>query len=674
MATMYTGAHNWDAADVPPTPSSSTSSPTAHSRSGRRKALLIGIRGTANASADYPELKGSHQDVAEVRELLVDCYGYTPHDITILVDDGVQEHTQPTRKNILQAIRDLVKDARAGDRFCFHYCGHSTQIQGRKETEEDGMDECIIPIDSDGKTNLIVDNELHATLVAPLPLGTHLVAVLDTCHSGSLLDLPHSRCNRVFVPWIERVRHASGEARYRVARANARLVSLRFKPFSPNTRTRNDQAESSRQSELEAVQSPSSSRAATRRAPTLLLARRSEIALTLVGTADPVEHHEPGARAASESLNRTETKSGSKRQPRRTVTYCASTSASAKEMRKLSAGQKENLDGDSEARMQKRTLSAKARKGLKLVIPGASGKGKEKESHASTTTEKNMAKALDALPGTFWEDARQTTSPVAMFCAGWCRDLADFRMPGRDGESAGHEITETVDENTETVGDVRQTDNEHGTEKGGNRRDGDVKADVLSLASCEDAQITWEDEQGRSMTSALVQILRRDPTQSVQEVLVQISHAMYNKAFTRHASARAYKARRTSMAKRAERELARLERNTDASKSAPTSPRAPAPAHNADAPVPKSRRVSVPSKLHINTATQNKGMTPTPQKTQTSTPTTPRTPATSRLQTIARLKALAVNMRQSAGFDMDAIESSELASGRPVDMRRQWRM
>ncbi|KAJ6607838.1 hypothetical protein B0H10DRAFT_2069980 [Mycena sp. CBHHK59/15] len=46
-----------------------------------------------------------------------------------------------------------------------------------------------------------VDNELHAVLVAPLPVGSHLVAVIDACHSGSLLDLQHYRCNRVFVPW-----------------------------------------------------------------------------------------------------------------------------------------------------------------------------------------------------------------------------------------------------------------------------------------------------------------------------------------------------------------------------------------------------------------------------------------------------------------------------------------
>jgi hypothetical protein len=62
------------------------------------------------------------------------------------------------------------------------------------------MDEMIIPVD--GKD--LIDNKLKAHLVDPLPVGSSLVAILDTCHSGSLLDLKHHRCNRVFTPRISK--------------------------------------------------------------------------------------------------------------------------------------------------------------------------------------------------------------------------------------------------------------------------------------------------------------------------------------------------------------------------------------------------------------------------------------------------------------------------------------
>ena len=62
--------------------------------------------------------------------------------------------------------------------------------------------------------------ELKEILVDPLPVGCTLLvrgswfhvcfrvpiccalqAILDTCHSGTLLDLPHYHCNDVYVPW-----------------------------------------------------------------------------------------------------------------------------------------------------------------------------------------------------------------------------------------------------------------------------------------------------------------------------------------------------------------------------------------------------------------------------------------------------------------------------------------
>ncbi|KAJ7846014.1 caspase domain-containing protein [Mycena leptocephala] len=156
--------------------------------SPKRKALLIGI--TYDTSG-YGELKGPHADVAVMRRLLVEMYGYRVGDIVVLLDDDAHNDEengggklQPTRVNILRAIDDLVRGARKGDRFFFHYCRDTTRVKNRSSSKVDGMDECLIPVDVENK---IMNNELRRHLVAALPVGSSLVAVFDSHYSGRLL-------------------------------------------------------------------------------------------------------------------------------------------------------------------------------------------------------------------------------------------------------------------------------------------------------------------------------------------------------------------------------------------------------------------------------------------------------------------------------------------------------
>ncbi|KAF7351753.1 Metacaspase type II [Mycena sanguinolenta] len=177
----------------------------------KHKALLIGISESAAQSLhkDHPEWRTARRDVKLfvklVRNLLIDYYSYRDEDITVLLDDGISADTQPTRANIMNAIKNLVEDAKEGDHFCFYYSGLSTQIEIRSNSEEDGMDDCLIPMD--GMDYRILSFELDSVLISPLPVGSHLVAILDTIgagHARSFLDLQHYRCNRVYVPWISR--------------------------------------------------------------------------------------------------------------------------------------------------------------------------------------------------------------------------------------------------------------------------------------------------------------------------------------------------------------------------------------------------------------------------------------------------------------------------------------
>ncbi|KAK0488403.1 peptidase C14, caspase domain-containing protein [Armillaria luteobubalina] len=76
------------------------------------------------------------------------------------------------------------------------FSGHAAQPKEPLRCGRDGMDEVLYS--SSGPC--IRDNTLREHLVNKLPEGCHLTAVLDACHSGTLLDLTHHRCNRVLGP------------------------------------------------------------------------------------------------------------------------------------------------------------------------------------------------------------------------------------------------------------------------------------------------------------------------------------------------------------------------------------------------------------------------------------------------------------------------------------------
>lgn len=171
----------------------------------KRRALLVGISYKPNQSDTWRPLENPHGDVDLYRKLLVRVYQYSPEDITVLTDGpNVPDLLQPTRANMIRELKRLVCGAAPGDKFTFFYSGHSDQQPSLDDigVEEDGQDEVIITSD----LLRIVDNELNDILVKPLPIGSFLLAVFDTCHSGTMLDLPHHHCNSIYVPW-----HSKGE-------------------------------------------------------------------------------------------------------------------------------------------------------------------------------------------------------------------------------------------------------------------------------------------------------------------------------------------------------------------------------------------------------------------------------------------------------------------------------
>lgn len=154
--------------------------------SGRKKALLIGV----NYPRTQAELRGCINDVHRMKSVITQLYGFPTHEgaMRILTDDG-RGHSMPTRQNILNSMRWLAQGAQPGDVLFFHFSGHGAQQEDPNCMEEDGYDETICPCDFQS-AGMIVDDEIFDHIVAPLPSGAKLTAVMDCCHSGTGMDLP----------------------------------------------------------------------------------------------------------------------------------------------------------------------------------------------------------------------------------------------------------------------------------------------------------------------------------------------------------------------------------------------------------------------------------------------------------------------------------------------------
>ncbi|KAF5373806.1 hypothetical protein D9758_000834 [Tetrapyrgos nigripes] len=166
---------------------------------GQKKALLVGINYVGSDNA----LEGCHSDVDRMYQFLVEKYGLDERDICVLKDsDSLGEEYLPTRNNIITWMRWLVSDVEPNDSLFFHYSGHGGQRKDVDGDEKDYNDECIYPMDSltnadaseeeraAAALNVMVDDLLHRLIVSPLPKGVRLTAIFDSCHSGSVLDLP----------------------------------------------------------------------------------------------------------------------------------------------------------------------------------------------------------------------------------------------------------------------------------------------------------------------------------------------------------------------------------------------------------------------------------------------------------------------------------------------------
>ena len=145
---------------------------TPKPKKSTRRALCVGIN-------DYPyagnDLNGCVNDAKAWAKILSENFNFSSGDIKILLD------SQATKKNTLDALKNLLAGAKAGDHLVYTNSSHGSYIADTSG-DEPTYDEIICPYDIDA--NQIVDDDLRE-LFKNLPKDARLTVILDNCHSGT---------------------------------------------------------------------------------------------------------------------------------------------------------------------------------------------------------------------------------------------------------------------------------------------------------------------------------------------------------------------------------------------------------------------------------------------------------------------------------------------------------
>lgn len=152
----------------------------------RSFALLVGVgqqpRATGAIEGHRP-LKGTTNDVKNLRQLLMREYGFRPHDITALLDG------EATLARVREEFVRLARDAGPDDLVVFHYAGHGTSIpddNGDESASDPGdvMDEALCLYDCGGDMRRALRDDELGQRLDQLRAG-QVVVILDCCHSGT---------------------------------------------------------------------------------------------------------------------------------------------------------------------------------------------------------------------------------------------------------------------------------------------------------------------------------------------------------------------------------------------------------------------------------------------------------------------------------------------------------
>ena len=144
-----------------------------------KAALLIGIN-----YLDSPgnTLNGCINDVINMRNMLIDAYGYDSTNITVLREDT---DNKPTRTNIIDSLTSIIAQSKNLKEIWIHYSGHGSQINDANRDETDNLDEIIVPLDY--AENGVITDDMIFNIIKNSKCPT--ILIFDSCNSGTICDL-----------------------------------------------------------------------------------------------------------------------------------------------------------------------------------------------------------------------------------------------------------------------------------------------------------------------------------------------------------------------------------------------------------------------------------------------------------------------------------------------------
>ncbi|XP_021837990.2 metacaspase-1 isoform X2 [Spinacia oleracea] len=150
-----------------------------------KRALICGV----SYKKQKYKLRGTLTDVYNIKQLLLNRYHFPEHEIRVLTEENTPDRL-PTKANMEESLRWLVAGSKPGDSLVFYFSGHGLRQHDFDNDELDGFDETLCPVDF--KTEgMILDNDINTMIVKPLIKGVTLHAIIDACHSGTILDLEY---------------------------------------------------------------------------------------------------------------------------------------------------------------------------------------------------------------------------------------------------------------------------------------------------------------------------------------------------------------------------------------------------------------------------------------------------------------------------------------------------
>lgn len=187
----------------------------------KARALLIGLN--YSNVAKETALTGCINDVKNMKEFLQELMVDQDFNITVITDEDPNMMDRVSWSGLYVNLLDLCIKSWSEDLdvAIFHYSGHGRQtaslssggyINSNANTENDGLDEGIVPVDY-AKYGIIRDDVLNAIFTRFNP-KTRILCIFDCCHSGSILDLHyqwglkglwsdvHNENENHEIPWI----------------------------------------------------------------------------------------------------------------------------------------------------------------------------------------------------------------------------------------------------------------------------------------------------------------------------------------------------------------------------------------------------------------------------------------------------------------------------------------